>query len=47
LPAIRADADDRPFTARLRVTVIVLKDMGHWPLEEQPAETISALSRFL
>jgi pimeloyl-ACP methyl ester carboxylesterase len=29
------------------VTVIVLKDAGHWILEEQPAETISALSRFL
>jgi len=29
------------------VTVIVLKDTGHWLLEEQPAATIDALSRFL
>jgi pimeloyl-ACP methyl ester carboxylesterase len=29
------------------VTVIVLKDTGHWILEEQPGKTISALSRFL
>jgi pimeloyl-ACP methyl ester carboxylesterase len=29
------------------VTVVVLKDTGHWILEERPAETISALSRFL
>ena len=29
------------------VSVIVLKNTGHWILEEQPAETIAALSRFL
>jgi pimeloyl-ACP methyl ester carboxylesterase len=29
------------------VTVVVLKDTGHWILEERPEETISALSRFL
>ena len=29
------------------VTVIVLKDTGHWILEERPTETISALERFL
>jgi pimeloyl-ACP methyl ester carboxylesterase len=29
------------------VTVIVLKDTGHWILEERPGETISALDRFL
>jgi pimeloyl-ACP methyl ester carboxylesterase len=29
------------------VTVIVLKDTGHWILEERPAETIAALDRFL
>jgi hypothetical protein len=29
------------------VSVIVLKNTGHWLLEEQPAETIAALSRFL
>jgi len=29
------------------VTVIVLKDTGHWILEERPTETISALDRFL
>jgi pimeloyl-ACP methyl ester carboxylesterase len=29
------------------VTVVVLKDTGHWILEERPDETISALSRFL
>jgi pimeloyl-ACP methyl ester carboxylesterase len=28
-------------------TVVVLKDTGHWILEERPDETISALSRFL
>jgi pimeloyl-ACP methyl ester carboxylesterase len=29
------------------VTVIVLKDAGHWILEEQPAETTAALMKFL
>ena len=29
------------------VTVVILKDTGHWILEERPDETISALSRFL
>jgi pimeloyl-ACP methyl ester carboxylesterase len=29
------------------VTVIVLKDAGHWILEERPEETIAALVRFL
>jgi pimeloyl-ACP methyl ester carboxylesterase len=29
------------------VTVVILKDAGHWILEEQPAETIAALTRFL
>jgi pimeloyl-ACP methyl ester carboxylesterase len=29
------------------VTVIVLKDTGHWVLEERPQETIDALARFL
>jgi pimeloyl-ACP methyl ester carboxylesterase len=29
------------------VTVIILKDTGHWILEERPEETISALDRFL
>jgi pimeloyl-ACP methyl ester carboxylesterase len=29
------------------VTVIVLKNAGHWILEEQPAETMAALDRFL
>ena len=29
------------------VTVIVLKDTGHWIMEERPEETISALDRFL
>jgi pimeloyl-ACP methyl ester carboxylesterase len=29
------------------VTVIVLKDTGHWILEERPDETIAALNRFL
>jgi pimeloyl-ACP methyl ester carboxylesterase len=29
------------------VTVIILKDSGHWLLEERPAATTSALSRFL
>ena len=29
------------------VTVIVLKNAGHWILEEQQAETIAALDRFL
>jgi pimeloyl-ACP methyl ester carboxylesterase len=29
------------------VTVIVLKDTGHWILEERPEETIQALDRFL
>jgi pimeloyl-ACP methyl ester carboxylesterase len=29
------------------VTVIVLKDTGHWMLEERPDETIAALTRFL
>ncbi len=29
------------------VKVIVLKDTGHWVREEQPDETMSALSGFL
>src|ERR1700687_1464564 len=29
------------------VTVVILKDTGHWILEERPDKTISALSRFL
>ncbi|HEY3178957.1 MAG TPA: alpha/beta hydrolase [Casimicrobiaceae bacterium] len=29
------------------VTVVVLKDAGHWILEERPDETIAALTRFL
>lgn len=29
------------------VTVVMIKDAGHWILEEQPRETIDALSRFL
>lgn len=29
------------------VTVIVIKNAGHWILEEQPAETMGALDRFL
>ena len=31
----------------LDVTVVVLKDTGHWILEERPEETIAALTRFL
>jgi len=29
------------------VTVVVLKDTGHWLMEERPAETMSALTNFL
>jgi len=29
------------------VTVVILKDTGHWILEERPDETISAITRFL
>lgn len=29
------------------VTVVVLKDTGHWVLEERPAETTEALQKFL
>ena len=29
------------------VTVVVVKDAGHWIMEEQPAATMSALTRFL
>ena len=29
------------------VTIIVIRNAGHWILEEQPAETIGALDRFL
>jgi pimeloyl-ACP methyl ester carboxylesterase len=29
------------------VTVVVLKDTGHWILEERPKETSDALVRFL
>lgn len=29
------------------VTVIVLKDAGHWILEEKPQETMDALVKFL
>ncbi len=29
------------------VTIVVLKDAGHWVLEEQPKETTDALVKFL
>jgi len=29
------------------VTVVVLKDTGHWSLEERPRETSDALLKFL
>jgi pimeloyl-ACP methyl ester carboxylesterase len=29
------------------VTVVVLKDTGHWILEENPKETTAALVKFL
>jgi len=29
------------------VTVIVLKDTGHWVMEERPKETTEALAKFL
>ena len=29
------------------VTVVVLKNTGHWVLEEQPQETTDALMKFL
>ncbi len=29
------------------VTVVVLKDSGHWILEERPKETIDGLTKFL
>lgn len=29
------------------VTVVVLKDTGHWVLEERPKETTEALRKFL
>ena len=29
------------------VTVVVLKDTGHWLMEERPKETIAALMKFL
>jgi len=29
------------------VTVVVLKDTGHWVLEERPKETTDALAKFL
>jgi pimeloyl-ACP methyl ester carboxylesterase len=29
------------------VTVVVLKDTGHWVLEEKPKETTDALMKFL
>jgi pimeloyl-ACP methyl ester carboxylesterase len=29
------------------VTSIVLKDTGHWVLDENPKETLAALQRFL
>jgi pimeloyl-ACP methyl ester carboxylesterase len=28
-------------------TVVVLKDTGHWIMEERPQETMAALRRFL
>ena len=29
------------------VTVVVLKDTGHWVMEERPKETMEALAKFL
>ena len=31
----------------LDVTVVVVKDAGHWVLEERPKETTEALQKFL
>ncbi len=33
--------------AAIDVTVVVLKDVGHWVLEERPKETTEALQKFL
>ena len=46
----KANGDALGAQARLiasDVTVVVLKDTGHWIMEERPQETISALSNFL
>lgn len=29
------------------VTIIVIKDSGHWPIEKRPKETTEALVKFL
>jgi hypothetical protein len=29
------------------VTVVILKDTGHWVIEERPVETVDALTKFL
>jgi hypothetical protein len=29
------------------VTIVVLRDTGHWVLEERPRETTEALEKFL
>jgi pimeloyl-ACP methyl ester carboxylesterase len=29
------------------VTIVVLKDTGHWVMEERPKETTDALTKFL
>ena len=29
------------------VTIVVIKDAGHWALEERPTETTEALQKFL
>jgi pimeloyl-ACP methyl ester carboxylesterase len=29
------------------VTVVILKDTGHWVIEERPVETADALTKFL
>jgi pimeloyl-ACP methyl ester carboxylesterase len=29
------------------VTIVVLKDTGHWVVEERPKETTDALTKFL
>ncbi|HEY1881655.1 MAG TPA: alpha/beta hydrolase [Candidatus Cybelea sp.] len=34
-------------TVAQNVTVIVLKNTGHWLMEENPQQTIAALTKFL
>jgi pimeloyl-ACP methyl ester carboxylesterase len=45
--AARAAAKEKLVPSDVTVTVVIVKNSGHWVMEEQPHETTGALARFL